>query len=296
MGHCTLCGDEQQFPFECGRCGRTFCSIHRLPENHLCPGASNVYYESPPEPNNNANAESYSVKVTPATTSHKKLLKKFAVAAIALLLVIMLVASLVFVYHSNEVTKSYWKGYDQGKQSASESTYESGYELGFAEGNQSGSASAYELGFAEGRKQGLKDRTTTGYYIRDPSYNEMINFLSLDQTNNKTYDIRNYNCYDYSKDICDHAFEEGYRCGFVYIELSGAFAHAIVCFNTTDRGVIFIEPQSDEEVVLKIGEHYNIDSTIQYLSSYSGFSESYIREFYDNIITDDIVENYNIIW
>ncbi|MFX1511126.1 MAG: AN1-type zinc finger domain-containing protein [Promethearchaeota archaeon] len=33
---CTTCGKEQILPFKCSFCGRPFCSIHRLPENHNC--------------------------------------------------------------------------------------------------------------------------------------------------------------------------------------------------------------------------------------------------------------------
>jgi hypothetical protein len=47
----------------------------------------------------------------------------------------------------------------------------------------------------------------------------------------------------------------GYRCGFVYIEF-GDSAHAIACFNTTDSGLIYVEPQTDEIVTIAIGQQY----------------------------------------
>jgi tetratricopeptide (TPR) repeat protein len=37
MGHCNVCGIEQEHPFECASCARTFCAEHKLPENHQCP-------------------------------------------------------------------------------------------------------------------------------------------------------------------------------------------------------------------------------------------------------------------
>ena len=36
MATCDVCGEEVALPFKCGYCGGTFCSKHRLPENHSC--------------------------------------------------------------------------------------------------------------------------------------------------------------------------------------------------------------------------------------------------------------------
>ncbi|MFB6153022.1 MAG: rhomboid family intramembrane serine protease [Halodesulfurarchaeum sp.] len=38
MARCDLCGREEGMPYQCRHCGGTFCSQHRLPENHDCPG------------------------------------------------------------------------------------------------------------------------------------------------------------------------------------------------------------------------------------------------------------------
>ncbi len=38
MATCDVCGDDLDMPYECHRCGGTFCSEHRLPEHHDCPG------------------------------------------------------------------------------------------------------------------------------------------------------------------------------------------------------------------------------------------------------------------
>jgi len=35
---CQVCGVVESFPFICSYCGGVFCSTHRLPENHRCPG------------------------------------------------------------------------------------------------------------------------------------------------------------------------------------------------------------------------------------------------------------------
>ncbi|QDX39714.1 rhomboid family intramembrane serine protease [Salarchaeum sp. JOR-1] len=38
MARCDRCGEEEGMPYQCRLCGGTFCSEHRLPENHDCPG------------------------------------------------------------------------------------------------------------------------------------------------------------------------------------------------------------------------------------------------------------------
>ncbi len=38
MATCDVCGTDADMPYECHRCGGTFCSEHRLPEHHDCPG------------------------------------------------------------------------------------------------------------------------------------------------------------------------------------------------------------------------------------------------------------------
>ena len=38
MARCDACGSEENMPYQCRRCGQTFCADHRLPENHDCPG------------------------------------------------------------------------------------------------------------------------------------------------------------------------------------------------------------------------------------------------------------------
>ncbi|MFP4116732.1 MAG: rhomboid family intramembrane serine protease [Candidatus Aenigmatarchaeota archaeon] len=38
MADCSYCGKEADIPFKCKFCSDTFCSEHRLPENHECVG------------------------------------------------------------------------------------------------------------------------------------------------------------------------------------------------------------------------------------------------------------------
>ncbi len=38
MAKCDVCGEQVDMPYQCRHCGGTYCSEHRLPENHDCPG------------------------------------------------------------------------------------------------------------------------------------------------------------------------------------------------------------------------------------------------------------------
>lgn len=37
-GKCGICNESVMMPYRCSYCDRTFCSKHRLPENHECDG------------------------------------------------------------------------------------------------------------------------------------------------------------------------------------------------------------------------------------------------------------------
>jgi hypothetical protein len=102
------------------------------------------------------------------------------------------------------------------------------------------------------------DRLTTGYgyVLRDPSYQEMEDFLKQDETSEQEYLENEYICVDFAADVKANAAEEGLRCAYVVIEYIGLTGHAIVAFDTTDRGLVYIEPQSDWEVEPEIGQRY----------------------------------------
>jgi len=124
------------------------------------------------------------------------------------------------------------------------------FNLGYSEGESEG----YQVGYDEGYVQGVEDGPESGWYLRDPTYDEAIAFINSDKTDENGY-TQDYVCYDFTADFDSNAFQVGYRCGFVYIEFTDS-AHSIVCFNTTDRGLIYIEPQNDEIVDIAVGQIY----------------------------------------
>lgn len=131
------------------------------------------------------------------------------------------------------------------------------YNSGYTEGESDG----YQSGYDEGYNQGIEYLTENGYYIRDPTYEEAIEFINSDKTDENEY-TPDYVCYDFTADFNENAEEEGYRCGFVYITFSDS-AHAIACFSTPDEGMIYIEPQTDEIVDPAVGQQYQEMDTIE---------------------------------
>ena len=138
-------------------------------------------------------------------------------------------------------------------------------------------AMGYNEGEIEGYIQGVVDGAGRGYTIRDPTYSEAIFFVDSDRTDMNQYIEGEYVCWNFAADFIENGFNQGYRVGFVYIQFPQS-AHAIVCLNTTDNDLIFIEPQDDNIITeLTIGEPYwNRD---RYIVDY-----------------DDTIQLFEIIW
>lgn len=240
MVKCEYCGKEVVLPYECKFCGGHFCVEHRLPENHNCP---NLPPKTPPGPlkiaeeRTASEGELHFIKENAEKREAEKPKPKRKLKYIAPIFCILL----ILVSYA-----SYSFGYNNGYAVSFNIGYDLGYDDGYFDGNLTG----YEMGYTEG----VIDGAGRGYNIRDPTCREMLNFIASDRTNENEYS-ENYTCFHFTADVKSHAFQAGYRCGFVYI-LFPDDAHAIVCFNTTDQGLIFIEPQSDEIVTLAIGQPY----------------------------------------
>jgi len=172
-------------------------------------------------------------------------------------------------------SKGNYSGYSLGYSDGTETSYNLGFYYGNISGYQKGIVDGNKTGFNLGYLQGVEDGAGRGYNIRDPTYQEMLNFIALDKTDENEYS-ENYTCFHFTADVKGNAFKSGIKCGFVYVEFPDS-AHAIVCFNTTNCQLIYIEPQSDDVVTLIIGQPY-WDRT-KYQPSYN-----------------DTVMNFVIIW
>jgi len=99
-------------------------------------------------------------------------------------------------------------------------------------------------------------RNSTKYQKYNPTYEQAIEFIRNDSTNNNSYLYDKYNCVYFSKDVNNNAEKQNISCAYLRLNLKGNEPHALVAFNTTDKGIIFIEPQTDEIVNLQIGKDY----------------------------------------
>ena len=99
--------------------------------------------------------------------------------------------------------------------------------------------------------------TGHGYTIKDPTYSEMMSFLRADDTDKAEYVEDEYECTGFATDLCNSAEEEGIRCAYVTLKFPGGTGHAIVAFDTIDKGLIYIEPQYDDLVRVEIGKYFH---------------------------------------
>jgi len=87
--------------------------------------------------------------------------------------------------------------------------------------------------------------------LRNPSMLEVHDFITTDKTDENVI-TDEYMCRHIVVDFMKNAFEEGYLCYFVTIGFQVG-GHAMVAFNTTDGGLIYVEPQSDDIVEPRVG-------------------------------------------
>ncbi len=99
--------------------------------------------------------------------------------------------------------------------------------------------------------------------LKLPKYSEVVNFMIRDNTDKHPYIIGSYVCEDFARDFRDNAIAAGYyKSGIVTIYLSEnergfGNLHALVCITTSDKGIVYVEPQCDTIVSLKLYQKYN---------------------------------------
>jgi hypothetical protein len=151
-----------------------------------------------------------------------------------------------------------------------------GHHEGYVSGQSDGSTVSYKQGFGDGQQKGYTDAVTDvqrssasqvvsssvkkspgSFAAHNPSYQEMKDFLAKDPTNSKVYVKEQYVCSDYASEVNNNAESQGIRSAVVELRYPNDFAHALVAFDTSDRGFIYVEPQFDTEVKVTIGQSYS---------------------------------------
>jgi hypothetical protein len=188
--------------------------------------------------------------------------QKVATAISILLAVLILCGGSIFL------------GYIRGYQKGNAGNYTEAYSQGKDEGYQAG----YQSGLQAGYKPSQEQKTADGYTLQNPTYQEMKTFLAQDSTNTNAYNEDKYVCVDFAAAVNNNAEAKGIRCAVVDIFYPDGYGHTIVAFDTTDRGLIYIEPQFDVEVKLVDGRSY---------SQLNNFTAA---------PRDDTIKRYLVVW
>jgi hypothetical protein len=100
--------------------------------------------------------------------------------------------------------------------------------------------------------------------LRNPTFEEMKDFILKDSTNHHEYIVNKYECRHFATDVDNNAKAAGWRCGFALLCYAQG-QHSVVAFITIDRGLIFIEPQTDMAIDAKVGGTYQGQEILEIL-------------------------------
>ncbi|MEJ2046724.1 MAG: hypothetical protein P8X92_01250 [Dehalococcoidia bacterium] len=92
-------------------------------------------------------------------------------------------------------------------------------------------------------------------HLHNPTYEEALDFLERDRTDANEYIEGEYVCSHFAADINNNAEKQGIRCALVDVRFPDS-GHAIIAFETTDEGLVYFEPLTDDRVRPVIGKRY----------------------------------------
>jgi len=151
----------------------------------------------------------------------------------------------------------YWVGYSTG--------YAAGNSEGWEKGTRHGNAQGYEKGYLAGYENGKEYVVThLDQYVIVPkavSYEEVVSFLKKDETNEMEYSSTEFDCMSYARVVRENANSQGIKCGAVIFDLTGTknISHAVNIFETTDKGVVYFDPQTDgQRYDIEVGGYYTL--------------------------------------
>lgn len=128
---------------------------------------------------------------------------------------------------------------------------------------------------------------------KDVTWAQLKQFLSIDQTDRIRYKDSTFVCGDFAETLFNNAEEEGIRAGYVVIDFEpGTPGHACNAFQTTDRGIVYIDDtgttkgtvSADKTVDIAVGRSY---------CPVSLFSNSFNEVTWECLGT---VSDFNVIW
>lgn len=91
--------------------------------------------------------------------------------------------------------------------------------------------------------------------LHNPTFREAVDFLEEDRTDANEYVEGEYVCSHFAADVNNNAEKQGIRCALVDVRFPSS-GHAIIAFDTTDEGMVYFDPISDERVRPVVGKRY----------------------------------------
>lgn len=281
MGVCQLCKKEVEIPFRCNYCGQQFCSEHRLPENHLCPGNYEVRSRKQLVRKHDGFSKdtgSSFIRVgSRRSKKHDYRVKKKEGgrlgAIVFIVICIVVIGYFSILENKGDILGQINEELDKVNVWDPENVY-GNYSFGLVRSSDAVSVNSY------------------GDYIVlinnnnavNPSYSQLTSFLKKDKTDEYPYQYvitssntrygtaeSNVNttlikeiidgkrdmkppriCADFAEVLHNKAELAGFICGYVSVDLIGYkdpyglgipenTSHALVVFNTKDKGLIYID-------------------------------------------------------
>jgi hypothetical protein len=100
--------------------------------------------------------------------------------------------------------------------------------------------------------------------LNNPTFEEMKDFLAKDPTSEKPFVSGIFECRHFATEVDNNAQAAGWQCAFVLICYAQG-QHAVVAFDTIDRGIIYIEPQTDDVIDIYVGGTYQNQTIVEIL-------------------------------
>ncbi len=95
--------------------------------------------------------------------------------------------------------------------------------------------------------------------LEDPTWSELEKFLRLDDTDTLPYVENSFDCSGFAITLRDRAWRYGMRSAYVELGFSGGEGHALNVFETTDKGLIYIDDtEADQIAYVEIGQPYGL--------------------------------------
>lgn len=93
---------------------------------------------------------------------------------------------------------------------------------------------------------------------KDVTFNEVMSFINQDKTDKIEYNMNSFTCGDYAEQVQNNAENAGIKCAWVGIDFTQGGGHACNAFNTTDKGLIFIDCTTGDYIIknMAIGNIY----------------------------------------